>query len=268
VSVLRRILGDLLLWTGILAGTAAIALHLLILSVLTPGRLTQQARALMTSPAIQRALADSLTNAIEPIAAAQGFTLTPAQAESVIHTALDSPAVQADFLGAMTTAQNRLLGRTSAPVVIGGPAFTQAVAAGLASINPGVAHAVASEDLAITIPGADVPSFGFVASHAPTTERTLLDLTLLAFVLALVLHPNRRHALAKIGVWLVGCSVAEVALFWFLPREVLPRIGFSWAKVAAVILSVTGAATVTFFLELLALGLGAIAVARGVKSVL
>ncbi len=266
MSLVRRIVGDLLLWVGILAGSLAIVVHLLTLSVLTPGRLPQEASQLAASPVIQRAIADSLTNALEPIAAAQGTTVTSSETLPAVRAALDSPLVHAQFLGAMTTMQERLLGQTHQPITLGGPAFTQAVAASLASVDPTLAHSVAAEDLAITIPGAAVPNLGFLASGAGRTEHTLLSLTLLALVLCLVVHPNRRGVLARIGTWLIGCSVAEVALFWFLPREVLPHVGLSWAQFAAVVLATTGEATVTFFLELFALGAGAIALARGMRA--
>ncbi|ACU54685.1 hypothetical protein Afer_1771 [Acidimicrobium ferrooxidans DSM 10331] len=266
MSALRRLLGDLLYWAGLIAGTGAIVIHLFTLTVLTPGRLTQQAHQLLSASVVQRAIADSLANALQPIASAQGVQLTSSETLAAVHSALSSPLVQSDFLGAMTTAQDRLLGKTSAPVVIGGPAFTQAIAASLASVDPSVAHVVAGEDLAVTVPGADVPNLGFIATNAPRTEHTLTDIALLALVLALVLHNDRRKLLARIGTWLVGCSIAEVALFWFLPKVILPHVGFSWAQFAAVVLTMTGAATVTFFLELFAAGAAAIALARGAKA--
>lgn len=266
MKAVRQLLGDLLYWGGILAGSLAILIHLLLLSVFTPGKLPQATTQILASPAVQRACADSLVNALAPIAAAQGTTISPAQALTAVHLALSSPIVQHDFLEAMTTAQERLLGQTTAPVVIGGPVFTHAVAAALDPAAPQVARALDSEDLAISIPGADVPNLGLLAHDASRTEHTLTSVALLFLVLALVIHHDRRRLLGRIGTWLVGSSIAEVVLFWFLPHEVLPHIGFSWAQVAAVVLQATGAATVTFFLELFALGAGAIALARGAKA--
>ncbi len=250
----RRVLGDLAIALGVLAAGVAIYLHLMTLSLMSPDRLASKAVQLSANPAVQTALADSLSNAIFPYTASQGIAITQVQLQSMVKAALQQPAVAIQFAQALHNADQRLLGVASGPITIGGPALTQEVAYQLHNYSPALASVIASKNLQITIPGADLPNLGFLVKLADHYQKTFEMGAIVLFILGLAVHPSRPSALKRIGASLIGMSAIGFAIFDLLPKYLLPQIQLSWAQVGAAILLATGSGVAYFYLEVVVAG--------------
>ncbi len=250
VSSLRRLLGNLLLSLGILAGTIAILAHLCLLTIFNPNRLANDAQTLSASPTIQSAIADGLTNALAPITGASGIVVSHAELQSIVAAAMRQPQVRDQFVSAIRQADGHLLGTNQAPVTIGGPGLTQFIAAGISQYSSSLGNAVQQTNLRIAIPGADLPNLGPLARAARIAVPIATDAAIVLFLLALIIHKARSAVIARIGKWLIAMSIVAVLIFWALPTYLLPKIHLSWALLASVILKATGQGVTVFYLEL------------------
>lgn len=250
MSALRRLLGNILLSLGILAGTIAILAHLSMLTIFNPNRLANDAQTLSSSSTMQSAIADSLTNTLSPITGVAGITVSHGELQSVIAAALRQPEVQAQFISAIRQADGHLLGTDHAPVTIGGPALTQFIAAGISQYSSSLGNAVAQTNLHIAIPGADLPNLGPLARAAKTAVPIATEIAIVLFLLALIIHKARSAVIARIGKWLIAMSIIAVLIFWAVPTYLLPKIHLSWALIATVVLKATGQGVTVFYLEL------------------
>ncbi|MHB1520124.1 MAG: hypothetical protein ACYCWN_02225 [Ferrimicrobium sp.] len=250
VSSLRRLLGNLLLSLGILAGTIAILAHLCLLTIFNPNRLANDAQTLSASPTIQSAIADGLTNALAPITGVSGIVVSHAELQSIVAAAMRQPQVRDQFVSAIRQADGHLLGTNQAPVTIGGPGLTQFIAAGISQYSSSLGNAVQQTNLRIAIPGADLPNLGPLARAARIAVPIATDAAIVLFLLALIIHKARSAVIARIGKWLIAMSIVAVLIFWALPTYLLPKIHLSWALLASVILKATGQGVTVFYLEL------------------
>ncbi len=250
VSSLRRLLGNLLLSLGILAGTIAILAHLCLLTIFNPNRLANDAQTLSASPTIQSAIADGLTNALAPITGVSGIVVSHAELQSIVAAAMRQPQVRDQFVSAIRQADGHLLGTNQAPVTIGGPGLTQFIAAGISQYSSSLGNAVQQTNLRIAIPGADLPNLGPLARAARIAVPIATDAAIVLFLLALIIHKARSAVIARIGKWLIAMSIVAVLIFWALPTYLLPKIHLSWALLASVILKATGQWVTVFYLEL------------------
>ncbi|MHB1903271.1 MAG: hypothetical protein ACYCTG_04065 [Ferrimicrobium sp.] len=250
MSSLRRLLGNLLLSLGILAGTIAILAHLCLLTIFNPNRLANDAQTLSASPTIQSAIADGLTNALAPITGVSGIVVSHAELQSIVAAAMRQPQVRDQFVSAIRQADGHLLGTNQAPVTIGGPGLTQFIAAGISQYSSSLGNAVQQTNLRIAIPGADLPNLGPLARAARIAVPIATDAAIVLFLLALIIHKARSAVIARIGKWLIAMSIVAVLIFWALPTYLLPKIHLSWALLASVILKATGQGVTVFYLEL------------------
>ncbi|WP_298334221.1 hypothetical protein [Ferrimicrobium sp.] len=247
---LRRLLGNVLLSLGLLAGTIAILAHLSLLTIFNPNRLANDAQTLSTSKTIQSAMADGLTNSLAPITGVSGISISHAELQGIIAAALAQPAVKQEFVNAIRQADGHLLGTNHAPITIGGPGLTEFIAAGISQYSTSLGNSVQQTDLRIAIPGADLPNLGFLARAATTAVPIATEIAIVLFLLALIIHKARSAVIARIGKWLIAMSLFAVLLFWAIPTYLLPRIHLSWALIASVVLKATGQGVTVFYLEL------------------
>lgn len=257
---MRRALANLILSLGLLLGWGATLVHLSQLSILKPGRLAQASTQLLDNASVRSALADSLQNSLTPLI---GNTLSiPADTfQTIIDDAVANPSVQTQFSNAMNEVQLHVLGQSSGPIVLGGTAFSQVVAAGISRYSSQAAAAIAQQGLSISIPGSALPNLGWFARNANHIESLLISAALVAILLALIIHPNRGAVIRRVGFWLIGMSLVNALLFWFIPTYLLPQIAVSWAQILAVILKAVSGPATTFFVEML--GVGALIVGAG-----
>ncbi|MHB8190717.1 MAG: hypothetical protein ACYDHP_09930 [Ferrimicrobium sp.] len=266
MGALRRAIGNILLIIGLLAATVAIIAHLSTLSLLNPSKLANQSQSLMSNSSIQSALADSLSNAIQPVAAAQGIVVSHAQLVSIMRSELTQPAIRNQFSADLQSADNHLIGTSTGPITIGGPQFSQILVAQLYHFSPALSSSLANRNFVITIPGADLPNLGFIARNIHTIERLATSIALLFLLLALVIHSDRAHVLRRIGAWLIAIAAFGIIMFWFVPAMVLPLIHLSWAQIASAVLLTTGSSTIAFYVELVVGGAVLLIVAKVASS--
>ncbi|MHB1733719.1 hypothetical protein [Ferrimicrobium acidiphilum] len=255
MSPLRRLLGNILLGIGLLAGTIAIFAHLSLLTIFNPNRLANDAQTLSTSKTIQSAMASGLTTSLAPITGVAGISISHAELQGIITAALAQPAVRQQFVSAIRQADGHLLGTDHAPVTIGGPGLTQFVASGISQYSTSLGTAVQQTNLRIAIPGADLPNLGFLARAAKTAVPIATELAVVLFLLALIVHKARSAVIARIGKWLIAMSIVAVLIFWAIPTYLLPQIHLSWALIASIVLKATGQGVTVFYIELAVSGI-------------
>ena len=253
MGVMRRFVAGLLVAIGLIFGSLAIFIHLTQLSLLQPGRLQQAASQLIASPAVRNALVGATATGINQYLP-QGTYIPTQEASVVVDKVLSDPTVQGEFAAAMGNAQARLLGQTNQPIVLTGPAFTQAVVTALNPFSPQAASAVANSGITIPIPGANLPNLSKYVSWAPRLLSLFRALAILLCGVGLIIHPARMTVLSRISLWLIGISLLNALIFWFAPAYLLPSIGTSWAAIAAVILKAASGPAAAFYATLLGIG--------------
>ncbi len=262
---MRRTLGSLILTIGLLFGWGATFIHLTQLSFLEPGRLGQATTQLVKNTSVRSAMAGALGTALLPLFGGNA-AISEAQLDQIITKALANPQVDAEFQNAMNTAQGHLTGANTGPIVLGGPAFSQDVASQIAPYSTQVAQTIAQQGLAIKIPGSALPNLGTYAKQANKLEKLFIAIAALMLILSLVIHPSPGAVLRKVGFWLIGTSIIDAILFWFIPTYILPQVAFSWAQITAAVLKATGGPATTFLVAMLAAGAIVLVLGEGVKK--
>ncbi len=262
---MRKTLGSLILTVGLLFGWGATFIHLTQLSLLQPGRLGQATTQLIKNSAVRSAMAGALGTALIPLFGGNA-AISPAALDLIITKALANPQVDAEFQNAMNIAQGHLTGTDSGPIVLGGPAFSQEIAAQVAPYSAQVAQTVAQQGLAIKIPGSALPNLGTYAKQANKLEKLFIAIAALMLILSLIIHPSPGAVLRKVGLWLIGTSIIDAIVFWFIPTYILPQVAFSWAQITAAVLKATSGPATTFYVGMLAVGAIVLILGESVKK--
>jgi uncharacterized membrane protein len=251
MGALRRVIGDILLAFGLIMATIATLAYLSIISFFSPVQIAKQANMLASNPAIQSAVADSLANVISPYADVQGIVISHSQLQTAVATALKNPVVKQEFIQALQTADEHLLGKSKQPITLGGPVFDSVIVQEIAPYSTALASTLSHENLQVSIPGADLPNLGIVARSITSIEKIATTLAVVTLLLALVFHPARPSVLKRIAAWMISIAAFDVIIFWLVPVKLLPLIKLSWAQIAAVLLKAEGAPALSFYVKLL-----------------
>jgi hypothetical protein len=240
--------------------------HLSQLSLLKPGRLAQASTTLIHNSAVKGALVNALTTSITPLLGST-LNIPTGTFHNIIDQAVSNPAVENAFTASMNQAQQHLLGASTGPIVLGGTAFSQVVAAGVVPYSSSAASTIAQQGISITIPGSYLPSIGAYAKNAQKIENLLLALAVICIILALIIHPNRGSVVRRIGFWMIGMALGNALIFWFIPTYLLPQIGFSWAQITAVVLRAVSGPATSFYVVLLGLGVIVAGLGQAIKKI-
>lgn len=264
MDLIRRPLGSLLVTLGLFFTGLAVFAHLSEISLLQPGRLQQASGQLLADPIVRSAISDSVTNSVNSLLPLGDAVPAPVLGMA-INSALANSQVRKEFAADMNTAQLRLLGKTDKSVVLGGPAFTAAISSAVATVYPSAATQIAQQGLSISIPGADLPNLGRYLNKVSELQQLFFTLALALVSLGFIIHPQRSMLLRRVGLWLVGISIINAFLFWFVPSYILPTIATSWSEITAVVLKATVGPAAAFYLTLFGAGIATLVASKIVK---
>ena len=227
----RRTVAALLLAVGLLAATIAYGAWCLRVTALDSARVAATAPEVLRAPRARDTfvtrLADSMASQLPP------GIVDRAGLEKAADVAIDQPAFQTAFAGALEQLHRLAFEGGDGNVVLDVSAVTEAARAGLATVDPGAAALLpTTPTVNVQVDAGEIPDL----TDAPRG----VDLTMvLAGVLAAVLvsigtaiHPYRPWAVARIGRWMIGVSIAQLLLFWALPKLVILTLS-GWGPVAA-----------------------------------
>ncbi|MGC8464817.1 MAG: hypothetical protein ACP5O0_02685 [Acidimicrobiales bacterium] len=262
---MRRGLGSIVLAIGLLCAWGATFVYLSQLSLLKPGRLAQASTTLIHNSAVRGALTNALTTSLTPLLGST-LNIPTGTFHTIIDQAVANPAVQTAFAASMNQAQEHLLGASNGPIVLGGSAFSQVVAAGVVPFSSTAASTIAQQGISITIPGSALPNIGSYARNAHKIEKLLLSLAIICVIIALIIHPSRGSVIRRIGFWMIGMAFGNALIFWFIPTYLLPQIGFSWAQILAIVLRAVSGPATSFYVVLLGLGVIVAGLGQAIKK--
>ena len=254
MKLARSSVASLIVSFALISGWVAVTSYLLKQSIFSPGRFATAAQTVIQSPAVRSDMAHAIS---QTIAGSMELALpkNTAEIDTALQGALLAPAVQAEVVGALSQAQQRLMGQKVSSITIGGYALQSAIQENLLSVDPGLASSVAGTPLSVTIPGAKLPNLGWLYRNIDAIERDSLFLAIGLAAIALLLAPRRSKILYEIGGWLIVMSAVEALIFYVIPVYFLPLSHTSWAPVISVVLKAIGGPAVSTYVALLASGI-------------
>lgn len=218
------------------------------------GQVSTYTTAALENPAVRSAVSDLIvTSAISsnPVLA----QIPTAILISAVNRGLTEPLVVSEFGNVAIQIQQHLIGLNSGPIVIGGPELSSAVAQIIAPNNQDVKKLIESIPFSFTIANSSIPSFGRYYRWLSSTIKFSLSASGLLLVASLLLSAKKKSTIRKIGIWLVGFSLFDGALFWLLPKYLLPHLQNNAGKIAAGFLAVSAGAAEPIYIGVIGSGI-------------
>ena len=174
--------------------------------------------------------------------------------KSAVDKGLTEPLVVGELGNAATQIQQHVIGLNSGPIVIGGPDLSSAVAEIVAPNNFAEKKLIESAPFSVTIASSSIPSFGRYYRWLDSTLKFSLYASAALLAASLILSAKKNRTLRKIGLWFVGFSLFNGALFWLLPKYLLSHLQNSPGRITAGVLAASSAAVEPIYI--VALGAG------------
>lgn len=253
MKLARSSVATIIVSFALISGWAAVTSYLLKQSIFSPGRFATAAQSVIQSPAVRADMAHTISQTVAgSLELAQ--PKNTAEIDTALQGALLAPAVQAEVVGALSQAQQKLMGQKITNITIGGYALQSAIQENLLSVDPGLASSVSGTPLSIVIPGETLPNLGWLYRNIDAIERDALFLAIGLAAIALLLAPRRSKVLYEIGAWLIVMSAVEALIFYVVPEYLLPLSNTSWAPVISVVLKAIAGPAVSTYIALFASG--------------
>lgn len=220
---LRQRVAGILLAVGLILAWIGMTTLVIRQTLLLSGQVPNYAATALENPTVRLAVSDLVVRSIQN--SNQVLTQIPTAAlQSAVDQALTSPAVAYEFGNVAQQIQLHFLGLEKQPVVIGGPALSSAVAAIVARKNPALDRIIQNIPFSYTVSSSSLPSIGRYYRWINNTMYTSLIASAVLLVGSLMIAAKKAKTLRKIGVWFLGFSVFEVAIFWLFPRYLLSHM--------------------------------------------
>lgn len=220
--VRQRVAGVLLVFGLILAWislTGIVVRQTLLLSAQAPS----YALAALKSPVIRSAVSDLVIKSVQDEFPIVG-QIPAAELRPAIEEALTQPAVANEFANAALQVQQHFIGLNDQPIVLGGPQLSAAIAQIIAPNNLSTQQVIKNIAFSYTIASDSIPSVGKYYSRIGSLINVSLIGGLALLISSVLVSAKKSRTLRKIGIGFVGMSIFEVAVFWLLPRYVLPHL--------------------------------------------
>ncbi|MDA8270490.1 MAG: hypothetical protein M0Z39_03650 [Actinomycetota bacterium] len=220
--VRQRVAGVLLVVGLVLAWiclTGVVVRQTLLLSARAPS----YALAALKSPVIRSTVSELIINSVQNEFPIVG-QIPAAELRPAIEEALTQPAVANEFANAALQVQQHFIGLNDQPIVLGGPQLSAAVAQIIAPNNLSAQQVIKNIAFSYTIASDSIPSIGRYYSKIGTLITTSLIGGLALLISSVLVSAKKSRTIRKIGMGFVAMSIFEVAIFWLLPRYVLPNL--------------------------------------------
>jgi hypothetical protein len=216
----RRLVGGVLVAIGLIAASLAWTGYAASRTVLDPGRSQAIADDLYQDREVRAQLRSSMADAMAR-ALPEGVSASRSELVAAADRALDDPAVEELFTGAMIRAHHRFLGEDPAPdepIVVEGAALAAASRTALINARPELATVVPeAPSLPVTLPTERIPDAGGFRAWLNGAVAMLTAIAVGFVAAAFVLTNDRPRVLRRVGFWAIGAGA-----FWLLVGVVLP----------------------------------------------
>lgn len=223
MAFIRQRIAGVFLIVGLLCSWVGLTSLVIRQAVLVPGQFTTYAYKALDNPVIREQVAGVMASSIRNSNSLLKIIPEP-NLKSAIDSSLTKPAVKTEFANVAFDIQQHVLGLQSGPVVLGGPALSQAVAQSIASSNPVEEQLIAKIPISYTIKSSSIPSLAKYYSQLNSTIKVTLFGAAATLLASLVVAAKKRKTLRKIGIAFIGFSAFEVAGFWLTRKYLLPHI--------------------------------------------
>ncbi len=222
----------MLLVLGLLSATVAYGAWCLRVTALDSERVAATTDGVLEAPRARDTLitrlADSMASQLPP-----GVAVDRAGLEKAADAAIDEPGFQSAFASALEQLHRQAFEGGNGNVVLDAAAVTQAARLGLATVDPVAAALLpATPTVTVTVDADEIPDLTAVP-HGVDMAMTIAGILAVVLVsIGTAIHPYRPWALARIGRWMIGVSVAQIVFFWALPKLVILTLS-GWGNVVA-----------------------------------
>ena len=244
------VFGLILAWISL---TGVVVRQTLLLSAQAPS----YALAALKSPAIRSTVSELIIKSVQHQFPIVG-QIPEAELRPAIEEALTQPAVANEFANAALQVQQHFIGLNDQPIILGGPQLSAAIAQIIASNDLSAQQVIKNIPFSYTISSDLIPSAGRYYSKIGSLITVSL-IGALAFLISSVLVSVRKsRTIRRIGMGFVGMSIIEVAIFWLLPRYVLPNLQSGLWVIFSAIMTASASAIEPLYLGIFGAGVALI----------
>lgn len=205
-------------------------------AVLVPGQFSNYAAKALDNSVIRSQIAKVMATTIRN-SNPQLQIIPETKLQASVDSALTKPAVKSEFGSVAFEIQQHILGLQKGSVVLGGPAFSAAVAQSIANGNPIEEQLIAKIPFSYTISSSSIPSLAKYYSKLNSTIKVTLFGAAATLIASLLISSKKRKTLRKIGISFIAFSAFEVAAFWLSSKYLLPHLHSGPLVVMSAILS-------------------------------
>jgi hypothetical protein len=215
---MRRVVAELILAIGLLAGSVAISGWWFQSTTLDPSRTERVASTVLESPEVRTAVGEAIATAV-----AKETGLDEATMQQTVNDAIRTVPDLSFLSSVVADAHRAAIGEGPSRVQLDQEVLAPLVGAEVAAQAAGV--------------GFTVPEVGVLTRANEGLSNWLQTLAIisgLCVLAAFILHPTRPAVFRRLGWWLLGLSLWQLMITWVIPAVVVPSLTTNpWALLAA-----------------------------------